>query len=104
MSEIEIVVSDGSRETRPVLHTSPRGTFVVADLRGSSTKGTVDVFHVGTGKRATPKRHFDHVRNRTVAKALADWLDEQEFVNDDGSLRVDRAEYHRAFDEWVKGD
>lgn len=102
MNDIEIVLKDGSRETRPVLFVSPSGTFAAVDLRGSEAAGTVDVFHVGTGLRATPPKHFAAVGKQKTAKALAAFLDGLDPVDDEGVLKIDRAEYHRQFDAWVK--
>ncbi|WP_433673804.1 hypothetical protein [Microbacterium gorillae] len=93
---------NGAIATLPVLHVSPRGTFAVVDLRGSDHRGTVDVFHVGTGKRATPVRHFESIRTRSVCVRLADWLDLLDPVDHQGELKIGRLEYHQAFDAWVR--
>jgi hypothetical protein len=99
---VSVVTLTGAREDRPALLVSPSGTFAAVDLRGSDLKGTVDVFHVHTGLRATPPRHFSKVGNQKTAKALAAWLDELDPVEDDGTLKIERDEYHRAFGEWIK--
>lgn len=99
---ISVVNETGGREDVKRLLLSPRAKFAVADLRGSTLKGTVDVFHVGTGLRATPPRHFAAVGKQKIAKALAAFLDELDPVENDGSLKIERAEYHREFDAWVK--
>jgi hypothetical protein len=101
-STIDIVIADGDPVPAEVLHLSPSGTFAVVKLTGTPHKGTVDVFHVGTGKRATPIRHFPVVRTKTIAIALADALDEFNPVEADGTLRVAREEYHRRVDEIVR--
>lgn len=102
MSVLDVVNPDGSTSALPVIHASPRGTYAVVDLRGSAHKGVVDVFHTGTGKRATPPRHFAAIGKRAVSIRLADWLDELDPVDDEGALRIDRAEYHSRFDDFVK--
>lgn len=94
-----IMMPNGERSEVDVLHTSPRGLYVVAKLTGTPHKGTVDVFHAGTGKRATPPRHFDKVRAQKVAKALADDLDAYDPVAPDGTLRATAQEYHAHIDE-----
>lgn len=98
MDEVTILLPDGTTALAAVLHLSPRGTFASVKLAGTPHKGTVDVFHVGTGKRATPPRHFDKVRARKAAAALADGLDVYDPVTDDGTLRVNRDEYHAHVD------
>lgn len=103
MSTINIVMPDGATGPAEVLKFSPCETFAVVKLTGTPHKGTVDAFHVGTGKRATPPRHFATVRNRTAANAAADFLDELGAVSDDGTLRIPREEYHAHFDTFAKG-
>jgi len=94
-----IVLPDGERTEATVLHVSPRGLYFVAKLSGTPHKGTVDVFHEGTGKRATPPRHFDKVRSQKVAAALADDLDTYDPVAPDGTMKVTVEEYHAYIDE-----
>lgn len=101
MTELTIVLPDGTAGAATVLHMSPRGTYAAVKLTGTPHKGTVDVFHVGTGKRATPTRLFDKVRAQKTAKTLADLLDEYDPVDTDGSLRVTPEEYHERYDELV---
>jgi hypothetical protein len=103
-SELNTVApeGDGSHMTLPVLHFSPHRTFAVVDLRGSTHKGTVDVFHVPTGKRATPPRHIAAVSKRATCVQLADWLDDLDPVDDIGQLRIPRDEYHSRFTGWVR--
>lgn len=102
MQELEIVMPTGEREMATVLHLSPSGTYAVVKLAGTSHSGTVDVFNVGTGKRATPPRHFPFVRMKTIAIALAADLDAYDPVDADGELRVAREEYHAHFDAFVR--
>ena len=101
MDDLTIILPDGTTGSATVLHTSPRGTYAAVKLAGTSHKGTVDVFHVGTGKRATPTRLFDKVRTQKVAKALADELDTFDPVDTDGVLRIPAADYHAKYDELV---
>ncbi|SDH51442.1 hypothetical protein [Microbacterium sp. 77mftsu3.1] len=103
MSTINISTpaGDGTIEAEAV-HMSPRGLYAAVKLTGTDHKGTVDVFHVGTGKRATPPRWWQQVRTATAAKTLADQLDEFDPVEDDGTLRVTREEYHTRYDQLVK--
>lgn len=100
--ELAIIMPDGTAGKAPVLHTSPHGTYAAVKLAGTAHKGTVDVFHTGTGKRATPTRLFDKVRSQKTAKALADALDEYDPVDADGGLRVTAEEYHARYDELVE--
>lgn len=99
--ELVIILPDGTTGEATVLHTSPRGKYAAVKLTGTPHKGTVDVFHVGTGKRATPTRLFDKVRSQKTAKALADALDDYDPVDPDGALRVTAEEYHTRYDELV---
>lgn len=97
----QIMLENGELADAKVLHVSPRGLYFVAKLTGTGLKGTVDVFHEGTGKRATPPRHFSKVRTQAVARAVADDLDVYDPVAPDGTLRVTREEYHAHFDELI---
>lgn len=100
--ELTIILPDGTTGTAEVLHTSPRGTYAAVKLTGTPHKGTVDVFHTGTGKRATPTHLFDKVRTQKTAKALADTLDDLDLVDENGTLRtLAPAEYHSRFEELV---
>lgn len=101
MTELTIVLPDGTTGAAEVLHTSPRATYATVKLTGTAHKGTVDVFHVGTGNRATPTRLFDKVRTQKVAKALTDLLDEYDPVAPDGMSKVTAEEYHQRYDELV---
>ena len=101
MDTLDILLPDGTTTAVPVLHLSPNGTFAAVKLAGTAHKGTVDVFHVATGKRATPTRLFDKVRTQKIAKALADALDEYDPVTPDGQLLVPRGEYHERYDGLV---
>ena len=100
---IDIVLPDGALAPAEVLHLSPRGLYAAVKLTGTPHKGTVDAFHVGTGKRATPPNHFDSVRTQKVARELADDLDEFDPVEVDGTLRLPAAEYHAHVDAFVAG-
>lgn len=104
MDDLSIIMPDGTNGTATVLHASPRGTYASVKLSGTPHKGTVDVFHVGTGKRATPTRLFDKVRTQKVAKELADALDEYDPVDSDGNLRIPAADYHAKYRELVAAD
>lgn len=97
MSRTSVRLHDGN--DHPVI--SEHGDYVVTDLRGSSLKGTIGVFHVGTGKNAVPPRHADAVRSQKSAKAVAEWLNIQHPVDQEGNLLVDRALYHSAFADFV---
>lgn len=101
-NELTIILPDGTTGTAEVLHTSPRGTYAAVKLTGTPHKGTVDVFHTGTGKRATPTRLFDKVRTQKTAKTLADTLDELDLVDETGNLRgITPPEYHSRYNELV---
>lgn len=97
-----IVMPDGERGEAEVLHLSPRGLYAVVKLAGTPHKGTVGVFHVSSGKRATRPQHLDQVRTQKVARAVADALDEYDPVTDDGTLRVLVEEYRGHLDTLVK--
>lgn len=101
MNTVDILMPDGTTGDAAVLHLSPHGTYAVVKLTGTAHKGTVDVFHTGTGKRATPPRHFGAVRTQKVAHALADSLDAYDPVHEDGALRVTVGEYHAHLDAFV---
>lgn len=101
METLDILLPDGTTTAVSVLHLSPNGTYAAVKLAGTPHKGTVDVFHVGTGKRATPTRLFDKVRTQKIAKALADLIDELDPVDPTGTLRIPREEYHRRYEELV---
>lgn len=96
-----IVMPDGERAEAEVLHVSPRGLYFVAKLAGTPHKGTIGVFHEGTGKRAERPAVFDKVRTQKVAKALADDLDAYDPVAPDGTLRVTAEDYHAHIDELI---
>lgn len=101
MDTLDILLPDETMTAVAVLHLSPRGTFAAVKLTGTPHKGTVDVFHVGTGKRATPTRLLDKIRTQKTAKALADLLDEFDPVDSAGTLRIPREEYHSRYEELV---
>lgn len=99
MDELSIVVGAGERSTQPVLYLSPSGTFAVVSLKNSGIVGAMDVYHVGTGKRATPPRLQASTRTIKKATAFADFLDELNPVDSTGALLIEREEYHRAVKE-----
>lgn len=100
-AELTTVTPDGGTESRPIVRLSPRGLYATVDLTGSVHPGRVDVFHVGTGKRATPRRHFAAVGTRKAAAHVADRLDEIDPVAADGTLQISRDEYHQLFAQIV---
>lgn len=100
MDNLSIVTGTGERADQPVLHLSASKTFAVASLKNSGLVGAMDVYHVGTGLRATPPKFQTKTRAKKSAVAFADFLDDMNPVTDDGTLRIEREEFHRLVTEY----